>query len=596
MHRPSAPLPLLVALALAACGDAAAVDSETTSAGTTGGTSTGPDDGTTAPTGVPTTGDTPGEDESSSSAAASSSSSGISCPDNAPPAAPTVQEPLAGRIDVIPDSLVIVGSPFVDPDAGDAPGGVEAEIWRVKDGVVDERVWHAEIAGEVPAQLTLADGSFDGGPDETLAAWKDHVVRLRYRDEHGPCSAYGEWSPDLQFRTDDGSTALFDPDQILDFYIDIPPDSWTKIDAQANPPGCVPFKRDYYTGTLRHGDQTFPGVGVKIKGGCGSSRSLSGKASFKINLEWDDPEVIGCPGERRLMGEKSFTFNNGVQDRSAANERLAYPIFRELGIPAPRAASVRIFVNDELWGLYTHVETIDRRFLSRWWANKEGMLYEGTYWCDLIPENVPPTDDDDSMCLTREFSPDACSGEPEPGADPEDYALLRDLVDKIEALPEGGFYPAVESFFDYDRFLTTWAIESVIDHWDNYAFGIKNNYRVYHDPDTDRWTMITTGIDQTFEKNQSAWGVEGVLAARCIAEPACEAAFAARLDEVNEAIVAMDLAGDAEAIFAQISPDVMDDPRREYGFQEFVNEHDALQDFIADRPDEIRDQLADHGF
>ena len=206
------------------------------------------------------------------------------------------------------------------------------------------------------------------------------------------------------------------------------------------------------------------------------------------------------------------------------------------------------------------------------------------------------TDDDDSMCLTREFSPDACSGAPEPGADPEDYELLRDLVDKIDALPDGEFYPGVEAFFDYDRFLTTWAIEAVIDHWDNYAFSIKNNYRIYHDPDSDRWTLIATGIDQTFEKNQDAWGVEGVLAARCIEEPDCEEAFAARLDEVNEAIAAMDLAGQAEAIRDQITPDVMDDPRREYSFQDFANEHDDLQDFVAERPDEIRDQLAAHGF
>lgn len=589
-----APLPLLILSAVCSCGDATGVASESTGAATTGDMTTGPEPGTTAAsTAVPTTSGTSGDEDGTTGD--SSSSGGVECPANAPPEAPTVVAPVAGLIDVLPDTLVIAGSPFVDPDAGDQPGGVEAEIWRVKDGVVDERVWHAEIAGAPPAELTLADGSFDAGPDETLAAWKDFVVRLRYRDEHGPCSAYGEWSPDLQFRTDDGSTALFAQDTILDFYLDIPPDSWKAINAQALPPGCVPFSRDYHTGTLRHGDQTFPGVGIKIKGGCGSSRDLNGKASFKVNLEWDDPKVAGCPGERRLMGEKSFTFNNGVQDRSAANERLGYPIYRALGVPAPRAASVRVFVNDELWGLYTHVETIDRRFLSRWWANKEGMLYEGTYWCDLIEENVPPTDDDDSYCLTREFSPDACST-PDPDGDPEDYALLRDLVEKIDALPPGGFYPAVEEFFDYDRFLTTWAIGSVIDHWDNYAFTIQNNYRIYHDPDSDRWTVIETGIDQTFEKNQDAWGVEGVLATRCLAEPACEAAFAARLAEVNDAIEAMDLADQAQAIQQQISSDVMDDPRKEYGFQEFNNEHEELLDFIADRPDEIRDQLQAHGF
>jgi spore coat protein CotH len=590
MHRYRARLLPLAALTLAAaCGDAAQVD------GPSSGTDIGADTGEATDPGSDTaTGDATTATPTTNNPTGDESSSGLDCPANAVPAAPTVLEPLAGRIDVIPAELEIAGSPFVDPDAGDVQGGVEAEIWRVKDGVADERVWHAEVAGG--ATLTLADGSYDAGPEETLKEYKDYAVRLRYRDEHGPCSAYGEWSPDLAFRTDDGSTALFDDGQILDFYLDIPPDSWQKINAQANPPGCVPFTRDYHTGTLRHAGQTFPGVGIKIKGGCGSSRDLGGKASFKVNLEWDDPEVPGCPEERRLLGEKSFTFNNGVQDNSASNERIGYPIFRALGIPAPRAASVRIFVNDELWGLYTHVETIDRRFLSRWFASKEGMLYEGTYWCDLIPGNVPQSNDDDSGCLTREFTPDACDGAPEPGADPVTYDLIRDLTEQIEALPQGGFYPAIEGYIDWDRFLTTWAIESVIDHWDNYAFTIQNNYRIYHDPLSDRWTMVTTGIDQTFEENQDAWGVEAVLAVRCIEEPACEAAFAARLAEVNDAIEQMDISGHAQAIFDQISPAIMEDPRKEYDFQSFVNEHGAIQSFLEQRPDEIRDQLMQHGF
>lgn len=584
MLRPRHALPLLAALALAgSCADPAPIDETGTSTGTSTGTGTSTSTGPDSPTGEP-----------GSSGDSSSSSSGIDCPANAPPAAPTVLEPLAGRIDVVPATLQISGSPFADPDLGDLLGAVEAEIWRVKDGVVDERVWHAELVGGEPTAIGLADGSFDAGPDATLEEWKDHIVRLRYRDERGSCSAYGPWSAELPFRTDDGSTALFDDEQILDFYLDIPPDSWDAIDDEAKPPGCVPYSRNYYTGTLRHGDQTFPGVGIKVKGGCGSSRDLGGKASFKVNLEWDDPAVDGCPAARRLLGEKSFTFNNGVQDPSASNERIGYPIFRALGVPAPRAASVRVFVNDELWGLYTHVETIDRRFLSRWFSNNDGMLYEGTYWCDLVPANVPPTDDD-GYCITREFSPDACST-PDPDADPETYDLVRELTEKIEALPPDGFYPAIEEFFDWDRFLTTWAIESIIDHWDNYAFDIRNNYRIYHDPTSDRWTMISTGIDQTFGDNRDAWGVSGVLAVRCLEEPACEAAFAARLDEVNEAIAEMDLAGRAEAIFAQISPAIEEDPRKEYDFQTFTNEHEGLLSFIEDRPDEIRDQLADHGF
>jgi len=272
-----------------------------------------------------------------------------------------------------------------------------------------ERVWHVQVLDGTLPTLTLADGVLEKGP---LLEWTDYAIRARYRDDQGDCGLFSPWSAAREFRTDDGSSVLFDESVVRDFYLEIPPESWAPINAQAKPPGCVPFQRNYYTGTLTYEGQVFAGVGIKTKGGCGSARDLSGKASFVVNLEWDDPQVPGCPAPRRLLGENHFTFNNGVQDKSATHERLAYPIYRSLGLPAPRAASVRLFVNGQLWGLYTHVETIDRRFLARWYPNNDGMLYEGTYWCDLISANLPPTDFDDSKCLTREFSPDACNVPP----------------------------------------------------------------------------------------------------------------------------------------------------------------------------------------
>lgn len=567
-------------VAVAGCNDTPAASAETGSTGATTGTSE---------TGTSTATTSEGTSEGTLDG-----TSGASCPANAPPLAPMVVSPAPGLIDITAENLAIEGSPFVDPDAGDVFGGVEIEIWRVKNGVADERVWSAELTGASPPTATLADGTFDG-PEGALEQWKNHAVRMRYRDEHAECSEYGPWSTDLEFRTDDGSSELFDENVVRDFYLDIPPASWTAINAEAYPPGCVPFNRSYHTGTLRYEDQVFEGVGIKIKGGCGSSRNLNGKASFKVNLEWDDQDVPGCPLERRLLGQTHFTFNNGVQDTSASHERVGYAYFRDVGIPTPRIAHVQIFVNDQLWGVYQHVETIDRRFLSRWFESNDGMLYEGTYWCDLIPGNLPPTDDDDSACLTREFAPKACSVPP-PGADPLDYALLRAMVEEVEALPNGGFYPAIEGIFDFDRLLTTWAAESVIGHWDNYAFFIKNNYRVYHDPSTGLWTLISTGIDQTFNTDVDPFDVDGVLATRCLAEPACEAAFAARLHEVTDLFESTDMAGRAELVFTQISPYIMADPRKEYGFGTFQARHQDLLNFIAARPEEIRTYLANQGF
>jgi hypothetical protein len=502
------------------------------------------------------------------------------------PDAPTILAPGPGRIDIIPAQLDIQLSPFTDPDPAAHHGGTQVEI---SNGTTV--VWHAELDGHY-TDVTLADGTFDWGSD--LADWTDYTVHARYRDDNGDCSTWSAWSDDLAFKTDDGSTYLFDPTVIRDFYLTLPQASVDGINAQAVPPGCVPYERDYYEGSLTFEGVVYDHVGVHAKGGCGSARDLNGKTSLKIKLDWDDPADPGCPAGRTLYGQKHLTLNADVQDQTSEHERLGYEVYHELGVPTPRAATARVYINGTYYGVYTDVETIDRRFLSRWFGSNRGMLYEGTYWCDLLPQNVPATTDD-SGCLTREFRDDACSV-PDPGDDPLTYDLLRDLVTRIQNLPAGGFYPEVEQFFQFDTFLSQWAWESVISHWDAYEFSIQNNYRVYHDPSTDTWSMIPTGIDQTFGGDQDPWGVGGTLAARCLGEPDCEAAFADRLRTVKQLLVSDDVAARATAIYNQIHVDVENDPRKEFDNGTYLNAYNGVLGYIANRPARVDQILATHGF
>lgn len=524
-------------------------------------------------------------------------SGGVSCPPDAPPLPPAITSPEPNRIDILPDTLVISSSPFSDPDKGDEHGATELEIWTVNNGNLDERVWRAQLTDKT--NLTTANlklGTLQGSAltDGGLAEWTDYAVRARYLDDHGACSQASAWSAPVHFRTDDGSTYLYDPTVIREVRLFIPKASWDAIDAEAIPPGCVPYKRNYYTGSLTIDGQVYDGVGIHVKGGCGSARNLGGKAGFKVNLEWDDPSVPGCPPSRKIFGQKGLTLNNGVQDHSFTHERLGYMLYKEMGIATPRAAHVHLFVNNEDWGVYLNVEGISRRFLSRWFGSNKGMLYEGTYWCDILPQNMP-VGTDDSGCFTREFEPSACSPQ-DPAGDVEDYELARQLAQKIQALPVGKFYPAIEEFFNFDTFLSQWAIESMTSHWDAYEFSIINNYRVYHDPSTDKWQIIPTGIDQTFGSNQDPWAVSAVLAARCVSEPTCNAAFAARLKKVSTIFQTFDLATKAQTIHDQIAPGIQADPRKEYSFNEFNNAHQATLSYFIQRPPQIQSYLASHGF
>jgi hypothetical protein len=507
---------------------------------------------------------------------------------NLPPATPQILSPAASVVGVIPEELVLRSSAFQDAD-GNAHASSEFEIWRASGGRLTSRVWYAALAG-ARLETRLAEGVFtSAAAGAGLAPWTDYAVRVRYRDD-ASCPRASDWSPAVAFRTDDGSAYLFDPTQVRSFYLDIPPESWLAINAEAVPSGCVPIERSHYSGSLTFEGLKLEGIGVHAKGGCGSARDLSGKAAFNLNLSWDDPAVPGCPAERRLYGEKHFTFNNMVQDPSMAHETLGYAYYRALGLPTPRVSHVRLYVNDQYWGVYLLLESFDRRFLARRFADNRGMAYQGSYFCDLIPANLPTGAG--ASCFSPEFDVSACDTV-QPGDDPTDFSLLRQLVAQIEALPPGGFYPAVESFFSFDTFLTQWAADSVLSHWDGCEFWTLTNYRIYHDPLSDKWTLIQTGLDQALRDDVDPFNVGAVLARRCLKEPACEAAFVAHLRAALTVFETMDLEAEAQRLHSRILPDVLADPRKGYGEATFVQAHADLLAWIHARPALVRQHLLD---
>ena len=518
------------------------------------------------------------------------------CAINAPPAAPVIATPFVGSDYLQLDEIAISASSFTDGD-GDPAGGAEVEIWLVSPtGVLTTRVWSASFPASMPALVKLDDGHYDLGLF-ALQEDTDYATQVRYRDTRPvgalDCSTWGAWSEPRRFSTDDGSRAFFDDTKIQDVMLDISPASLAAINAQARPPGCVPYDRDYYTGAITLGGVRHDGVGIKAKGGCGSSRYMTGKGEFKINLEWDDLSVPGCPDKRRYAGQRAITLNNGVQDRTAGHERVAYQFYHAMGVGSARIASVRVHVNGAYWGLYQLLETVEKPMLKRWYHGG-GMLYEGTYWCDVITANMP-VGEVDNKCLTREFHQTACDAAPQVGDDPVTYQPLRDFIAKLDALPSGTFLPEARAFLDVDEFLSDWAASSVLGHWDSYQLNIVNNYRMYHDPVTGRFHFLPSGVDQTMGSDVDPFNPQGRVARMCLQDPDCKVAFGARLREAAAVFESLDLVDRAKQIHDQIMADVQADPRKEYDMNTWESANVQWRNWIAARPAQIRQKLAAQG-
>ena len=91
-------------------------------------------------------------------------------------------------------------------------------------------------------------------------------------------------------------------------------------------------------------------------------------------------------------------------DASQMHERAGYWLFRQMGIPAPRAVHAKLTINGIYTGLYSLVEQIDSRFIKENFDDNEGNLYKEIW--PLTYAGVPyPVDDYIKALKTNENNP-----------------------------------------------------------------------------------------------------------------------------------------------------------------------------------------------
>ena len=278
----------------------------------------------------------------------------------------------------------------------------------------------------------------------------------------------------------DASDAYFALDRVLDIAIEIDTADWDTLRQQTRTFEDLfaeieeyqlsrPFANIYtwFPATVTVDGETHTQVGVRKKGFIGSQSET--KPSLKLRFDkYVDDQVLGGVMER-------MTLNNSIQDPSMINTCLTYEVFAAAGNPASRCNFATVSVNGKNLGLYVHVEEIKAPFLARHFAGTGGNVYEG---------NV------------SDFTPDfRGTFEKKTNEDADDWSDI-DAVVAALADPSDAGLDALAAIVDLDRFLTFWATEVLVGHWDGYA-GDRNNYWFYREPGG-RFVFIPWGVDDTF--------------------------------------------------------------------------------------------------
>ena len=276
------------------------------------------------------------------------------------------------------------------------------------------------------------------------------------------------------------SDAYFALERVLDISIEIAGEDWDTLRHQTRTFADViaeieeyglsrPFA-DIYTwfgATVTVDGETHADVGVRKKGFLGSQSDT--KPALKLRFDkYVDGQSLGGVMER-------MTLNNSIQDPSMVNTCLSYRVFAAAGNPAPRCNFATVSVNGKDLGLYVHVEEMKAPFLSRHFESAEGNLYEGTV-----------------SDFTAEYRGTI---EKKTNTDAADWSDIDAVVAALQDPTDAGLKALGESM-DLDRFLSFWATEVLVGHWDGYA-GDRNNYHFYREPDG-AFVFMPWGADDTF--------------------------------------------------------------------------------------------------
>lgn len=188
--------------------------------------------------------------------------------------------------------------------------------------------------------------------------------------------------------------------------------------------------------------------------------------------------------DREYDGVRKLNLANGVGDPAIVKDMLAYDMFRFHGIPGPRVAHAKIYINDVYWGLYAMVEQIDKRYLKRNFADNDGNL-----WKNKGNSNLSWLGSD----------PNSYSFELQTNEEENDWTQFLGFVDFINNATSIEFEEGFDDIFQLDEYLRIVAIDVLINNWDSHLDHGRNWY-LYHEPKSNKIHWVPWDYNFAFDR------------------------------------------------------------------------------------------------
>lgn len=339
-----------------------------------------------------------------------------------------------------------------------------------------------------------------------------------------------------------------------------------------------PTAEQYYEASVNYNGNLLENIGLRTKGNS-SLRSVAGMSdsdrySFKLSLDEYVSQSIG--------GITKINLNNEYSDASYIREFLAYEIAEGMGIPTPKYSFVNVYINGELWGLYTAVEQMSTAFLEREFGTAAGTLYK--------------SNGGDGADLTALEAFEDYSGLDVKHGNADEQALVA-MTDTLN----NGEASSYSEVLDVEAALRFIAFNTVTVNMDSYAGNFKHNYYLYELDGS--FTIIPWDLNMAF----GGFGGSGILIdeptgvalasrpliAKLIADDTYREQYHQIIEDmINTYFTDGKFESRARELQALISNAVQNDPTAFVTFEQFEQGVDALIEFASTQVDSINKQLS----
>ena len=163
-----------------------------------------------------------------------------------------------------------------------------------------------------------------------------------------------------------------------------------------------------------------------------------------------------------------------------------------MGLAGSRTSHVRVEINGDYMGAYLNTEHFDEEFVEEYYDGDDGNFYKCLWPMTLEYISQEPDDYKFEVNGRRAY-------ELKTNDELDDYTDIAEFIDILNNTPDADL-PCVGGGVQRGGFPQVQAHDVVSGNWDGYA-GNKNNFYLYHNPQTGLFDYIPYDLDNT-------WGID----------------------------------------------------------------------------------------